>query len=148
MKKFYLLTALFLPLALMAYHHEVNETSPKELVSQAYETFAAGDSTAWAKLHTADLSFTVFGDLPQSGIKIGTDAVITGVFEVIPKYWPKFQLSPISTVVSGNQVFVHNKMTADNLDSETMHVFTIRDGRISSFTAFEDTDSMRKAMVE
>ena len=41
MRKFYLLTALFLPLALMAYHHEVNETSPKELVSQAYETFAA-----------------------------------------------------------------------------------------------------------
>lgn len=148
MRKFYLLTALFLPLALMAYHHEVNETSPKELVPQAYETFAAGDSTAWAKLHTADLSFTIFGDLPQSGIKIGADAVITGVFEVIPKYWPKFQLSPISTVVSGNQVFVHNKMTADNLDSETMHVFTIRDGKISSFTAFEDTDSMRKAMVE
>jgi len=85
MKKFYLLTALFLPLALMAYHHEVNETSPKELVSQAYETFAEGDSTAWAKLHTADLSFTIFGDLPQSGIKIGADAVITGVFEVIPK---------------------------------------------------------------
>ena len=70
MKKFYLLTALFLPLSLMAYHHEVNETSPKELVSQAYETFAAGDSTAWAKLHTADLSFTVFGDLPQSGIHL------------------------------------------------------------------------------
>ena len=41
-----------------------------------------------------------------------------------------------------------NKLEDLNLDSETMHVFTIRDGKISSFTAFEDTDSMRKAMVE
>ena len=45
----------------------------------------------------------------------------------------------------GKKVFELNK---DNLDSETMHVFTIRDGKISSFTAFEDTDSMRKAMIK
>ena len=148
MKKLFFLMPLFLSLTIMAYHHKANETSPEKLVSIAYETFAAGESKAWAKVHTKDFRFTIFGDLPQSGVKIGTDAVIAEVFEVIPRYWPKFKLTPISTVVNGNKVFVHNKMTADNLDTETMHVFTIEDGKISSFTAFEDTDSMRKAMIE
>jgi ketosteroid isomerase-like protein len=37
-------------------------------------------------------------------------------------------------------------MEAEGLDSETMHMFVIEDGKIKSFTAFEDTDSMRQAM--
>ena len=146
MKNFIIGITALLSFALFSGHHE--ELSSKDLAFKAYETFAAGDSVAWAKIHTDDFKFTIFGDLPQSGVKIGTDAVIKEVFEVIPVYWPKFNLTPISTEVIGNKVFVHNKMTADNLDSETMHVFTIRDGKISSFTAFEDTDSMRKAMIK
>tara|TARA_B100000965_G_scaffold385601_1_gene386980 strand:+ start:190 stop:636 length:447 start_codon:yes stop_codon:yes gene_type:complete len=137
-----------LSLLISAAHHKDHEKDPKSLAFKAYETFAAGDSKAWAKIHTEDFRFTIFGDLPQSGVKVGTDKVIKEVFEVIPVYWPTFKLTPISTEVIGNKVYVHNKMTADNLDTETMHVFTIRDGKIASFTAFEDTDSMRKAMVK
>jgi ketosteroid isomerase-like protein len=29
-----------------------------------------------------------------------------------------------------------------------MHMFVIRNGKIAAFTAFEDTDSMRRAMVK
>jgi hypothetical protein len=29
-----------------------------------------------------------------------------------------------------------------------MHVFSIKGGKIASFTAFDDTDSMRKAMIK
>ena len=61
----------------------------KSLAFMAYETFASGDSEGWAKLHTNDLKFTVFGDLPHSGVKIGTDAVIEEVFKVIPTHWEK-----------------------------------------------------------
>ena len=38
-------------------------------------------------------------------------------------------------------------MTADGLDSETMHMFVVENGKVAVFTAFEDTDSMRQAMV-
>ena len=138
---------IFFSVHLFSGHHE-SETDPKSLAFKAYETFAAGDSEAWAKIHTDDFRFTIFGDLPQSGVKIGPQAVIEGVFQVIPVYWPEFKLTPLSTEVVGNKVFVHNRMTAENLDTETMHVFTIRNGKIASFTAFEDTDSMRKSMVK
>ena len=71
---------IFFSVHLFSGHHE-NETDPKSLAFKAYETFAAGDSEAWAKLHTDDFRFTIFGDLPQSGVKIGPQAVIEGVFK-------------------------------------------------------------------
>ena len=120
----------------------------RSLTFMAYETFASGDSEGWAKLHTDDLKFTVFGDLPQSGVKIGTDTVIEEVFKVIPAHWKNFKVKPVRTDVIGNKVFVNVKITADNLDSESMHVFSIKGGKISSFTAFDDTDLMRKAMIK
>ncbi len=120
----------------------------KSLAFKAYETFASGDSAEWAKLHTDDFKFTIFGDLPQSGVKIGTDAVIEEVLKVIPAHWKNFKVNPIRTNVVGNKVFVHVKITADNLDSESMHVFSIKGGKIASFTAFDDTDSMRRAMTK
>ena len=84
--------------------------------------------------------------MPQSGVFVGIDAVIEGVFAKIPVLWPGFTLTPINTDVVGDRVYVHNKMTGEGLDSETMHMFQISNGKISSFTAFEDTDSMRRAM--
>ena len=79
---------------------------------KACSEFATGNAKELAKLQTKDLQFTIFGDLPQSGVNIGTDAVIENVFKVIPVYWPEFALTPIETRVEGNVVFVHNKMTA------------------------------------
>ena len=134
------------PSYVAAGHHESHEMSPKDLVAAAYATFAAGDTDAWAKLHTEDLTFTILGQLPQSGVFIGTEAVIEGVFAKIPALWPDFTLTPINVDVVGDTVYVHNKMTGEGLDSETMHMFKLREGKIASFQAFEDTDSMRIAM--
>ena len=89
------------------------------------------------------LTFTTFGQLPQSGVFVGTDAVIEGVFAKTPALWPRFTLTPINTDILGNMVYVHNKMTGEGLDSETMHMLQLSNGKISSFRAFEDTDSMR-----
>ena len=146
MMALWLASVMLLPSYVAAGHHETHEMSPKDVVAAAYATFAAGDTDAWAKLHTDDLTFTVLGQLPQSGVFIGTNAVIEGVFAKIPTLWPEFTLTPINIDVVGDTVYVHNKMTGEGLDSETMHMFTLRDGKIASFKAFEDTDSMRLAM--
>ena len=147
MMALWLASVMLLPSYVAAGHHETHEMSPKDVVAAAYATFAAGDTDAWAKLHTDDLTFTVLGQLPQSGVFIGTNAVIEGVFAKIPTLWPEFTLTPINIDVVGDTVYVHNKMTGEGLDSETMHMFTLRDGKIASFKAFEDTDSMRLAMT-
>ena len=146
MMALWLASVMLLPSYVVAGHHETHEMSPKDVVAAAYATFAAGDTDAWAKLHTEDLTFTVLGQLPQSGVFIGTEAVIEGVFAKIPTLWPEFTLTPINIDVVGDTVYVHNKMTGEGLDSETMHMFTLRNDKIASFKAFEDTDSMRLAM--
>jgi predicted SnoaL-like aldol condensation-catalyzing enzyme len=48
----------------------------------------------------------------------------------------------------GDMVFVHSDMTADGLDTETLHMFRVKDGIIQSFTAFDDTGSMATAVVK
>ena len=146
MMALWLALVMLLPSYVAAGHHESREMLSKDVVAAAYATFAAGDTDAWAKLHTEDLTFTVLGQLPQSGVFIGTEAVIEGVFAKIPTLWPEFTLTPINIDVVGDTVYVHNKMTGEGLDSETMHMFTLRNGKIASFKAFEDTDSMRLAM--
>ena len=131
--KLWLVLIMLLPSYVTAGHHESHEMKPKDVVAAAYATFAAGDTSAWAKLHTDDLNFTVLGQLPQSGVFIGTEAVIEGVFAKIPALWPDFKLTPINVDVVGDTVYVHNKMTGEGLDSETMHMFKLRDGKVAYF---------------
>jgi len=45
-------------------------------------------------------------------------------------------------------VFVHSHMTANGLDTETLHMFKVENGIIQSFTAFDDTGSMAAAVVK
>ena len=132
-------------------HHESHDHSPQDamsVVKQAYETFGSGDTEAWSALHADDLVFTVFGNIATSGIHIGPDAVIKNVFEPIAVHWPKFTITHKAMYSDGNMVFVHSDMTADGLDTETMHMFKVENGIIQSFTAFDDTDSMASADVK
>ena len=142
---------LMLPMLANAGHHaeggSAGHADAKAIVEAAYATFSSGDTEAWTALHTDDLKFTIFGQLPQSGVFVGPEAVIENVFAKIAIHWANFKLTPISITAVGNTVYAHNKLQADGLDSETMHMFVVEDGKVAVFTAFEDTDSMRQAMV-
>ena len=151
MYKIFLSFILIASVGVKSMHHESHDHSPqdsKSVVKQAYETFGSGDTEAWSALHADDLVFTVFGNIATSGIHIGPDAVIKNVFEPIAVHWPKFTITHKAMYSDGNMVFVHSDMTADGLDTETMHMFKVENGIIQSFTAFDDTDSMALADVK
>ena len=151
MYKIFLSFILIASVGIKSMHHESHDHSPqdsKSVVKQAYETFGSGDTEAWAALHADDLVFTVFGNIATSGVHIGPDAVIKNVFEPISVHWPKFTITHKAMYSDGNMVFVHSDMTADGLDTETMHMFKVENGIIQSFTAFDDTDSMASADVK
>ena len=132
---------------LLIFSVQVWAQSDLEVLEQAYATFGAGDAEGWAALHTYDFVWTIFGDLPQSGQRIGTKAVIDEVMGLFPTHWPALGFETIETYSLGDVVFVHTRMTAEGMDTQSMHMFTMRDGKIASFTAFDDTDSMRQSMV-
>jgi hypothetical protein len=151
MYKIFLSFILIASVGVKSMHHESHDHSPqdaKSVVKQAYETFGSGDTEAWSALHADDLVFSVFGNIATSGIHIGPDAVIKNVFEPIAVHWPKFTITHKAMYSDGNMVFVHSDMTADGLDTETMHMFKVENGIIQSFTAFDDTDSMASADVK
>jgi hypothetical protein len=147
MKKIILSIVFISAICIQAGHHEKGDDA-KTVVKKAYATFASGDTKAWSALHANDLTFTVFGDIPTTGRHIGPNAVIKNVFEPIAKYWPNFNLQHKAMYVDGNMVFVHSEMTADGLDTQTLHMFRVEDGIIQSFTAFDDTGSMAAALVK
>ena len=151
MYKIFLSFILIASVGVKSMHHESHDHSPqdaKSVVKQAYETFGSGDTEAWSALHADDLVFSVFGNIATSGIHIGPDAVIKNVFEPIAVHWPKFTITHKAMYSDGNMVFVHSDMTADGLDTETMHMFKVENGILQSFTAFDDTDSMASADVK
>ena len=147
MKQIFLSVIFICALSIQAGHHEKADNA-KLVVKQAYATFASGDTEAWAALHADDLIFTVFGDIPTSGKHVGPSAVIKNVFEPIAIHWPNFNIQHKAIYSDGNIVFVHSDMTADGLDTKTLHMFRVEDGIIQSFTAFDDTDSMASADVK
>ena len=147
MKKILFSLTFLFAITIQAGHHEKGDDA-KSVVKKAYETFAAGDTEAWAALHADDLTFTVFGNIPTTGKHIGTDAVIENVFKPIPTHWPNFNIKHKAIYSDGNMVFVHSEMTADGLNTETLHMFRIENGIIQSFTAFDDTGLMADALVK
>ena len=147
MKKILFSLTFLFAVTIHAGHHAKGDDA-KSVVKKAYETFAAGDTEGWAALHADDLTFTVFGNIPTTGKHIGTDAVIKKVFEPIPTHWPNFNIKHKAIYSDGNMVFVHSEMTADGLNTETLHMFRVENGIIQSFTAFDDTGSMAEALVK
>jgi hypothetical protein len=150
MKQIFLSFILLASVGAQSMHHEMNHDShqdAKSIVTQAYATFASGDTDAWAALHADDLVFTVFGDIATSGRHVGPQAVIENVFGPIAVHWPTFTITQKTMYSDGNMVFVHSDMTGDNLDTETLYMFRVENGIIQTFTAFDDTDSMASADV-
>lgn len=93
-------------------HHARGESAghadAKAVVTGSYAAFGSGDTEAWTALHADNLQFTVFGQLPQSGVVKGPKAVIENVFAKIAIHWPTFKHTPISMTARGNTVYVHN----------------------------------------
>jgi len=147
MKNIILSLAFITAISIQAGHHEKDDDA-KSVVKKAYATFAAGDTEAWAALHAENLTFIVFGDIPTTGKHVGPNAVIKNVFEPIANHWPNFNIEHKAMYSDGNMVFVHSDMTADGLDTETLHMFRVENGIIQSFTAFDDTGSMAAAVVK
>ena len=55
-----------------------------EVVEQSYANFLSGDAEGWAALHTDDFVWTILGDLPHSGQRVGTQAGIDEMMGLFP----------------------------------------------------------------
>lgn len=146
MKYIALAFSLLITSLVYAGHHEDSKVSENIATAKAgYDAFNAGDMEAWRAVQAEDTIWTIQVGLPYTGTYIGPAAVEAGIFAPIGMMWPEFKVDPINFYESGDTVFVHVHMTAESLDTESIHMIKIQDGKYVAFQPFDDSAAMLKA---
>ena len=98
------------------------------------------------KIFHANALIKCNGDHEFSGEYHGFDDWLNNFLAHIPIKYPNFSLSILNAIAEDNRVHVHVKLTADNLDSEAVHMFVVKDGLETEFHIFDDSQKIAKAL--
>lgn len=121
----------------------------KDTIRRCYEAFARGDMETIASLTHDDYVATINGSMPISGEHHGFDNFAAKVLAKINGLWPGFSLEPELMIQEGDSVFVTCHATTDNgIDTHFGHLWHLKDGKIDSFYAFDDTQAMADSMLD
>jgi ketosteroid isomerase-like protein len=122
-------------------------------IQQMYQAFGAGDIDTLLENVTDDVSWgteTVVSEVPWYRLRDGRDGV-GDFFATLAREvdFPKFLPTTFAPV--GDDVFVRVdydyqfKRNGKGASTGAVHQFTLRDGKVSKFRAFEDTAAVRAA---
>lgn len=118
------------------------------VVDGLYQSFVKGDVPAVLAVMDANIVWNEAEGFPYADQNpyIGPEAVLNGVFARIGAEWEYFNLTDIQLHdMSGNMVLAtlrykaKHKTTGKVIDSQTAHLWTLRDGKITAFQQFTDT---------
>ena len=125
------------------------------VVDGLYQAFAKGDVPAVLAVMDANIVWNEAENFPYADKNpyIGPEAVLNGVFARIGAEWEYFNLTDIQLHdMSGNMVLAtlryqaKHKTTRKVIDSQTAHLWTLRDGKIVAFQQFTDTKQAAEAV--
>jgi uncharacterized protein len=127
---------------------ELGTRTNVEVVQEIYEAVGRGDIPAVLELLTDNVEWTFQGPsaIPFAGTRRGRGGVAE--FFLVGENVEFEQFEPREFVVQGNMVAVLGyersviKPTGRTLEQEWTHVYTLRDGKIAKFRAFEDTAAL------
>ena len=116
------------------------------VVQQGYEALGRGDIPALLDLMADDVDWTLQGPsvIPWAGTRRGREGVAE-FFSLLGETLEFEQFEPREFVAQGDTVVVVGyernliKPTGRTFEQEWAHVYTLRDGKIAKFRAFEDT---------
>ena len=120
--------------------------TPKEIVLGGYKLFAEGDMESLSKINHKNAVYKVNGDHKFSGEYHGFDDFLNNFLAKIPTEFPNFDLDILNVTGEDNRVIVHVKLSADNLESEAVHMFVVEDGLETEFRIVDDSQKIAKAL--
>ena len=129
--------------------NELGTRTNVEVVQETYEAVGRGDIPAVLDLLTDNVEWTLQGPsaIPFAGTRRGREGVAE-FFSLVGENLEFQQFEPREFVVQGDMVAVLGyersiiKPTGRTLEQEWAHVYTLRDGKIVKFRAFEDTAAL------
>ncbi len=132
--------------------NNVMTKTPVDVVQRTYEAVGRGDVPAVLDLLTDDVEWTLYGPslIPFAGTRHGHEGVaeffaaVGGTLE-FEQFEPREFVARGDTVVVVGQERSLVKPTGRTFEQEWAHVYTLRDGKIARFRAFEDTATLADA---
>jgi len=128
---------------------------PKSAVETVYDGFAAGDIALATSTMSPDLVWNEAEGNPYSDLNPyqGPEAVVNGLFVRLATEWDAFTATPTDYVVEDDRVIVFGrytgtyKATGRSMDVPFVHAYTVREGKITAFQQFTNTEAHTAAMV-
>lgn len=125
----------------------MSEQENINLVKEAYADFEKGDIQALISKITDDVEWVIPGPpeiLPTAGKINGPEAVAEffsklGETEDVELFEPKEYIAQGDKVVAISNYRARIKSTGRTAETELVHIFTVREGKISHFQEFFDT---------
>jgi|GEM_PF-89444 len=142
-------------MALLAQMGVVSAPENVAVIDGLYQAFVKGDVPAVLAVMDANIVWNeaegfLYAD---QNPYIGPEAVLNGVFARIGAEWEYFNLTNIQLHdMSGNMVLAtlryqaKHQTTGKVMDSQTAHLWTLRDGKIVAFQQFTDTKQAAAAV--
>ena len=123
----------------------MSERTNTDVLQQGYEAFGRGDIPAVLDLLTDDVEWIQQGPsvIPFAGTRHGHEGVAE-YFSLLDEHLEFEQFEPREFVAQGETVVLGYerslaKATGRPLEQEWAHVYTLRDGKITTGRFFEDT---------
>ena len=117
----------------------------KELIQNAYASFATGDVPAVLGVMADDIQWTEADGFPLGGTYVGPQAILEGVFMRLGEVGDDFAAIPDQFVADGDTVVAlghyswKHKGTGAPASVKMAHVWTVRDGKAVAFQQHVDT---------
>lgn len=129
--------------------------SALEIVTRHYDASARGDLAAMTADFAPDITWTEAAGYVISGTFTGTEAIIEGVFGATAGTWEDFRVVPdriIADEAQGTVIMVGtytatHRDTRQALDMRAVHVWTVKDERITAFEQVCDSHLAQLAAI-
>jgi uncharacterized protein len=122
----------------------------KEIIENAYASFAAGDVPAALGAMADDIRWTETEGFPLAGTYVGPQAVLEGVLMRLGEIGDEFAAVPDRLIADGDTVVAlgtyrwKHKTSGEPAVVNMAHVWVLNDGKAVSFQQYVDTIRVRE----
>lgn len=135
----------------------VTDPTNMAVIDGLYKAFAKGDIPAALANMDPNIEWNEAESFPYSDRNpyIGPQAVVDGVFARIGAEWEYWNLADIELHEMANDKVLATlryqakyKKNGAEIDAQTAHFWTLKDGKITGFQQFTDTDQVARAVAQ
>jgi len=122
----------------------------KKIIQVVYDSFASGDVAAGTAVFADDISWTEADGFPLAGTYIGPQAVVENLFMRLGEIGDNWGvvverlIAEENTVVADGKYTWNHKQSGEPCEARMAHVWTLADGKATSFLQHVDTVRVRE----